>query len=140
MKKTLVLLLCLGLVGCSTYSTLSSLKRAGKWCAKVDITGNISDAKEIVREVAQNWDLTERKEAEKDDYATFSTNFAKTMTKALFLPPSARRLGFFFEYDKGNNITTIAIVEYQMNAAPPIREYFVDKIKLRQMEEKIEDK
>jgi hypothetical protein len=134
MKKMVALLLCLGLVGCSTYSTLSDLKRAGKWCAKVDITGNISDAKEIVREVAQNWDLMERKEAEKDDYMTFSTNFAKTMAKALFLGSTTRRLGFFFEYDKGSNITTITIVENQMNAASPIREYFVDKIKLKQME------
>ena len=139
MKKLLIILLCLGLVGCSTFSTLSSLKKAGKWCAKVEISGGISDAKEIVREVAQNWDLMERKEAEKDDYMTVTTNFAKTMGAALFGGKTTRRLGFFFEYDNGSNVTTITIVEFEhISRLSPIRGSFVDKIKLRQLEAKME--
>lgn len=137
MKKLLLILLCLGLVGCSTFSTMKDLKDAGKWSAEVEVGGTIEDAKEIVREVAQNWDLIERKEAEKDDYMTVTTNFGKTMGAAVFGGKTARRLGFFFEYDSGSNITTITIVEFEhISRKDPIRGSFVDKIKLRQLESK----
>lgn len=137
MKKFLALLFCLVLIGCATSKVLTDLKNAGRNSAAVKVNGTIDEAKQIVREVTKSWDLIERKEAEKNDYMTFTTNFVKTMAKASFAGANTRRLGFFFEYDKDNNVTTITVVEWNGDFVDPIRGAIVDKIKLRQMETKI---
>lgn len=141
-QKILILLLCLGaLSGCSTYSTLTSLKDAGRDTETVRIIGTIDNAKEIVRKVARRWDIIERKEAEKDNYMTYSSNFGKTITQAFFSPVLAqtRRLGFFFEYDKERNTTTVFIAETAQGAlVESIRGHFAEEIKLIQMEKTVD--
>ena len=139
MKKILVLLLCLGIVGCASSTRLTRLKNRGENVVTVEVKGDVSRAKELVKEVAKELKLIERPSAETENFVFFNTNNLKgglirAVSGGLGSMVYVTNLGFFFDYNKDKDITTVVIAEEVSSFGDPRRFMFVDKIKLKQLE------
>jgi len=139
MKKILVLLLCLGIVGCAASTRLTRLKNRGENVVTVEVKGDIFRAKELVKMTAKELKLIERSSAETGNFMFFNMNNLKggliqAVSGSLGAMAYRTQLGFFFDYNKEENITTVTIVEEVSSFGDPKRFMFVDKIKLKQIE------
>ena len=139
MKKVLILVLCLCLVGCSSASRMTRLKNRGENVVTVEVKGTIQEAKKLIREITPELKLIERPAAETETFMLVSTNKLKggliqAVSGSLGTMAYYTCLGFFFDYDKDKNITRLTISEEVSSFGEPRRFVFVDKIKLKQLE------
>src|SRR5690348_7611770 len=77
MRQILILVLCLSLVGCTSATRLTRLKDKGENVITVEIQGNITQTKGIIKEIAKELRLIERPAAETDNFMMVSTNKLK---------------------------------------------------------------
>ena len=140
MKKLIVFFAIMMLCsGCASSTRLTRLKNRGENVATVEVKGNISKAKELVREVAKELKLIERQSAETDNFMIVDTNRLKggvinVVSGGFGYAAYMTKLGFFFDYNKENDITTVTIAEEVSSFGDPRRFIFTDKIKLKQLE------
>lgn len=139
MKIFLVLLLCLGLVGCAAASRMTRLKNRGENTVTVEVKGTVAEAKSIIKAIAPELKLIERPAAETENFMLVSTNKLKqsiiqAVSGGFGTAAYYTQLGFFLDYNKEKGITTIIISEEVSSFGDPRRFIFVDKIKLKQLE------
>lgn len=139
MRRILILALCLLVTGCASSTRLTRLKDKGENVVTVEVQGDISKTKELIRKIAKELRLIERPSAETENFMLCNTNKLKgSLIQAVSGGFGAMayytQLGFFFDYDKEKNITTVTISEEVSSFGDPKRFVFVDKIKLKQLE------
>lgn len=141
MRVVLVLLLCLGLAGCAVQNRMIRLRDREENTLVVKVNCTIDETKGIIREIAKEMDLIEVPKVETDNFMLIRGNMLKAATAgALFggmlgtAVSDFTRLGFFFGYDKEENLTTITITEEISMWAKSSRSAVADKIKLKCME------
>ncbi len=138
MRRILILALCLLVTGCASSTRLTRLKDKGENVVTVEAQGNISETKEIIREIAKELRLIERPSAETENFMLVNTNKFKgsliqAVSGGLGTMAYVTQLGFFFNYDREKNITKVTISEEVSSFGDPKRFIFVDKIKLKQL-------
>ena len=138
MKRILILSLCLLVTGCASSTRLTRLKDKGENVVTVEAQGNISEIKEIIREIAKELRLIERPSAETENFMLVNTNKFKgsliqAVSGGLGAMAYVTQLGFFFDYDKEKNITKVTISEEVSSFGDPKRFIFADKIKFKQL-------
>ena len=139
MKRILIFVLCLSLIGCASSTRLTRLKDKGDNVITVEVQGDISQTKELIREIAKELKLIERPAAETENFMLVNSNKLKgsliqAVSGGLGSMAYYTLLGFFFDYDKEKNITKVTISEEVSSFGDPRRFIFVDKIKLKQLE------
>lgn len=138
MRRILILALCLLITGCASSTRLTRLKDKGENVVTVEVQGNISETKEIIRGIAKELRLIERPSAETENFMLVNTNKFKgsliqAISGGLGAMAYVTQLGFFFDYDKEKNITKVTISEEVSSFGDPKRFIFMDKIKLKQL-------
>lgn len=141
MRRVLILILCLSLTGCASSTRLTRLKDKGENVVTVEVQGNISQTKELIRGIAKELKLIERPAAETENFMLVNSNKLKGsliqgFSGGLGSMAYYTLLGFFFDYDKENNITKVTVSEEVSSFGDPRRFIFVDKMKLKQLESK----
>ncbi|MDP2939131.1 MAG: hypothetical protein Q8O13_03495 [Candidatus Omnitrophota bacterium] len=152
MRKVLVLLLCLGLAGCSSVSIYRTNRNREGFSEKVKVKGTIQEAKNIVRDLVKELDMKEEN-AETESFIMISTNPSFKKTIALYAlfgsigtaldnnKPKKQTLGLFFEYNKVENTTTIQIVNHQyVSGNKEFRVEFTSKLRSKVSESQVNKK
>jgi hypothetical protein len=139
MKMFLVLLLCLGLVGCTAVSRMTRLNNRGENTITVDVKGTVAEAKNLIKAISSELKLIERPAAETENFMLVSTNKLKqgiihVVSGGFGTAAYYTQLGFFFDYNEENNTTKVTISEEVSAFGDPRRYIYVDKIKLKQLE------
>jgi hypothetical protein len=138
-KYTFPVILIFLFSGCgSLHYRMNRLKERRENFLKIEIKGSIKEAKNIIRQKAEEINLAEVPQAEKEDFIFFRSKFMKNIIFSLFLGPVAgpllsesTRLGFYFEEDGKSGRTAIIIVEEVSSWNKPYRFYFSDDLKSR---------
>lgn len=139
MRRILILALCLLISGCTSSTRLTRLKNKGENVVTVEVLGNISKTKELIRETAKELRLIERPAAETENFMLINTNKLKgsliqVVSGGFGAMAYFTELGFFFDYNKDKDTTTVTISEGVSSFGDPKRFIFVDKIRLKQLE------
>ena len=140
MKKLTCLILVLVMsMGCApVQSRMIRLKNRGENVLTVKVSGSLEEAKNAIREITKEMNLVEVKEAEKDNFMFIRTNLARNFSSALLFGPiggsmvsDPTRIGFFFDVDQGQNMTTVTIAEEVSTIVKPSRFTIGDKLRLK---------
>ena len=146
MRKILLMILCLGLIGCVTVTTrLEKYKNQDINTAKIEIDCDIPTAKLIVKKAIKELNLIERPNLEKDNFIFANTGYGNYLKKSFsslgIIPTNYCRIGLFFDYNSKTKSTIIIITEETISGgslgllsslgASPIRYTLADKIKLK---------
>ena len=127
------------LSGCSSASRVTRLKNRAENVVTVEVRGTIQEAKKLIKETASELKLIERPAAETETFLLISTNKFKggvisAVSGGFGTMAYYTCLGFFFDYNRDKDITTVTISEEVSSFGEPRRFIFVDKIKLKQLE------
>lgn len=140
--RLLIIFLCLSLVGCGgVHARLTRLKDKQENTLSVPFKGSVEEAKAQIRLIGKEMKLIEPARVETEDFIELRTNLVKTSVMVgLFgsiagsMAANPTKLGFFFNYDKDTNLTTITIAEEVSSIATASRHQFADKLKLKILE------
>lgn len=138
---TLLLILTVVVSGCSTYSRMVKYKNANGYSTVIEVAGDVEEVKSMVRDSIKELGLIEEKDSKQDNFMAAHANRVKSMFSAVFLGPVAgsmvesdTQVGFFFEYNKDKNLTTITLTEGKMFLQGNAKSLIVDNIKLKELE------
>ena len=139
MEKILIVLVCsvLAVSGCSAQTRLTRLKNRGENVVIVEIKGNVNIAKQDIKEIAKALNLIYLDNTETNDYVEVRQNNVTAAFKSLLFGSMAAgytKLGFFFSYNNETDKDMITISEEVSAFGNPQRNFFVDKLKLRDLE------
>ena len=139
-KRYIILTMVILLSGCaSVHSRMVRLKDRNENTVYVQLTGTIPEAKEAVKQIGKEMGLIEVPEAEAIDFLFLRTNLVKAFTMNLLfglagpMSTGQTRLGFLFDYNKEQNMTTVTIAEEVSSIVRPSRFIIADKIRLKEL-------
>lgn len=137
MKKTIIVVLCFSLIGCSAQNRMTRLRDKNENTVKTSFNGTIEEAKEQIRSIGKEMNLIEPMEVETENFMVLRSNMLKgALVSGLFSTAVAQptRIGFMFDYDKEHNSTNISISEEIQWFITPRRFEIADNIKIRSLE------
>lgn len=86
MKKLLLILMCLSLVGCASAmkTRLTTLKEKNKHTQELKVSGTIEEVRESIIEITQELSLMHRTELDKDDFMFIDMGTARRYRQGFF--------------------------------------------------------
>ena len=128
------------LSGCAAQTRLTRLKDRQENIVTTQVSGSISEAKDVVRKAAIELNLREIKKLETENFIALKYhNMTKSVIGSSFgllgffmmnnnATPSSSLMGVFFEENKEKNVVDITVSEEVTSIALPFRHALVDKI------------
>ncbi|MCB9758170.1 MAG: hypothetical protein H6753_07125 [Candidatus Omnitrophica bacterium] len=137
--KKITYLLCMAIIvsGCaSSQARLARLKERHENTLSLKLKCSIPEAKDIVRQAGREMELIEVPSEEKEDFMILRTNMVTAFGAGALYGglvgsnlTGLTRMGFFFEHNIKNNVTTVTIAEEVRSTVPPSRSEMERKIK-----------